>query len=168
MSQEIVQGYSQLLEMCKNQTIKTCEGVRPEDRFYQIREGKAHPLWLLGHLSNTIDVVGNLWTYNQPPVVAKKYKFKFAPDFAGGDPIVTDPESYPTWEDLVEDYRTAFDAFLKNVRGTQDAELPEDPRGPVREDRKDFFNSIGKNIQVMILHDTHHRGQISLISKLDA
>jgi len=166
MSQEVILGFHQMLEMCKNGTLKTCEGVKPEDRFRQLKEGKAHPLWLLGHLANTIDVVGNLWTFNQQPVVAKKYKFKFAPDFAKGDPIVDDPEYYPSWEELLEDYRTAFDTFLENVRGTQDLDIPEKPRGPVREDRKDFFNSIGKNIQVMILHDTHHRGQIAMISKL--
>ncbi len=166
MSQEAVLGFHQLLEMCKKSTLRNCEGVKPEDRFRQLKEGKAHPLWLLGHLANTIDVVGNLWTYNQPPVVAKKYKFKFAPDFAGGDPITAEPDNYPPWEELLEDYSTAFDSFLEKVKQTQDQELPEDPRGPVREDKKDFFNSIGKNIQVMILHDTHHSGQVSMISKL--
>ncbi|MCA9411824.1 MAG: DinB family protein [Candidatus Omnitrophica bacterium] len=167
MSQDVILGFHQMLEMCKDGTLKVCEKVKPEDRFHQLKEGKAHPLWLLGHLANTIDVVGNLWTYNQQPIVAKKYKLKFAPDFANGDPITTDPENYPSWEELLEDYATGFDAFLKNVRETQDAELPESPRGPVREDRKDFFNSIGKNIQVMILHDTHHRGQMAMISKLN-
>jgi hypothetical protein len=167
MGQEAVLTLCQMLEMCKNGTLKTCEAVKSENRFHQLKEGKAHPLWLLGHLANTIDVVGNLWTYNQAPVVAKKYKFKFAPDFAGGDPISTDPGNYPSWDDLLSDYTAAFDAFLENVRKTQDAELPLDPRGPVREDRKDFFNSIGKNVQVMVLHDTHHRGQISMMAKLN-
>lgn len=167
MDQQVVMGFHGMLEMCRDWTLKTCEGVKPEDRFRQLKEGKAHPLWLLGHLANTIDVVGGLWTYNQPPVVAKKYKFKFAPDFAGGDPITTNPEDYPAWEELLVDYRTAFDSFLDKVRGTRDVELPEPPRGPVREDRKDFFNSVGKNIQVMILHDTHHRGQIAMLAKMD-
>ena len=167
MNQATVLAYHQLLEMCKAQTLKTCQEVKPEFHLHQLKEGKGHPLWLLRHLANNLDVVGNFWTYGEGPVLAKKYGMKFAPDFAGGDPITNNPDDYPSWETLMEDYASIFDSFLERVKKTSDEELQEAPRGPVPEGMSDFFSSIGNDLRIMVLHDTHHRGQISMIAKLD-
>ena len=43
--------YAGELERCIRATVKLAEEIAADKRFVQARPGKAHPVWLLGHLA---------------------------------------------------------------------------------------------------------------------
>ena len=50
----------------------------------QAREGKAHPLWLLGHLAFAGDNILNVITLGGEQVTPRSFNRMFAPDMLGG------------------------------------------------------------------------------------
>ncbi|HRK36618.1 MAG TPA: DinB family protein, partial [Candidatus Hydrogenedentes bacterium] len=89
------------LKSCMDQTLHIASGVPESARCTQLKPGKAHPLWLIGHLANTINLLLLHWTLQVEGVVPKEYRKKFAPDFGGGDPVTPDPADYPAWDEVV-------------------------------------------------------------------
>jgi hypothetical protein len=166
MSKAKVELFQEMLEISKKETLKTAGKVPEGKRFTQTCDGKAHPLWLLGHLANTIDVVGTVWAFGGERALPKNYGLKFAPDFAGGIPITTDPEDYPAWEEIVGHYEVAFDRFLDHCRTIEDSDLPQEGRGRIPEEMKKHFSSIGVILRIMVMHESHHRGQMSMLAKI--
>lgn len=164
MSKAKVEVFLELLEISKRETLKTAGRVPVERRYKQAGEGKAHPLWLLGHLANTVDVVGSVWAFGQQRVLPKGYGLKFAPDFAGGEPVTANPSAYPNWDEILSLYEAAFDQFLERCRTLEDSDLPKEGRGRIPEELKGHFSTIGTILRILTLHESHHRGQMSLLA----
>lgn len=155
------------LSFCREQTLKTASGVPDASRLRQLRPGKAHPLWLLGHLANTANVVMIQWALQHESITPKGFGKKFAPDFGGGDPVTDNASDYPAWDEVVGVYEKAFETALENVRKLSDAALPKPLPGRIPEPLRQHFSSVGKTLNIMVLHDSYHRGQIGLLAALD-
>lgn len=155
------------LAFCREQTLKTASGVPEASHLVQLRPGKGHALWLLGHLANTADVVMIQWALNGASVTDKSFRKKFAPDFGGGDPVTPDAADYPTWDEVVGVYNKAFDAALEAVKKLSDADLPNPLPGRIPDPLRQHFTNIGTTLNIMVLHDSYHRGQIGLLAALD-
>lgn len=149
-----------------DQTLKIANGVAPEARLTQLRDGKGHPLWLLGHLANTLDVVLVQWTLGGEPTLERAHSRLFAPDFAKGAPITPNAADYPSWDEVVQLYQTMARKAVSAISRLLDEELPLGPKGKMPDAFKEVFPTVGSTIIRMTQHDAHHRGQIALLSNL--
>lgn len=163
-----VKVYADLLEMCRAETLLTAGNVPVPNRMHQLRKGKATPLWLIGHVANTVNVVLLQWTLELDGVLPAGYVKKFAPDFAGGDPVGANPEDYPAWDEVLHGYDAVMRHGIEAVRANlTDADLSAPPRGAIPDMLRPRFPSIGVVLGRMIGHDSYHRGQVGLLSKLE-
>ncbi len=168
MSNSHVALYRQQLGMCHSETSRVAGTVPENVRYRQLAEGKAHPLWLVGHLTNTINTVVIRWMLEDDQIIPKGFGRRFAPDFAGGNPITSNAADYPAWNEVVDLYDRSMKAAIDGLEKLTDDDLPQPLRGDVREQMRDFFSSNGKTLNIMVLHDSYHRGQIGMLSKLNA
>ena len=167
MSNTRVSLYAALLEAAQKHTLQIAESVPESHRFKQLQEGKATPLWLVGHLANTVNTLVLVYTLEQPSVLTKEQSVLFAPDFVGGKTPTTNPDEYPTWDEVITIYNAVFEKALEGVRALDDAVLPDPLPGKLADEMRSFFSSIGTTLGIMIQHDAYHRGQIGMIAKLD-
>lgn len=155
------------LTLCFEQTLKTASGVPEAARLVQLRPGKGHALWLLGHLANTANVVGIVWTLNGESVAPKGFRQKFAPDFGGGDPVTGNAADYPSWDEVVAVYEKAMTAANAGVKTLTEADLPKPLPGRIPDPLRQHFSSVGRALNILAMHDSYHRGQIGLLGALD-
>lgn len=154
------------LTMCRDQTLKVAEAVPASHRFKQLQEGKAHPAWLVGHLTNTVNTVVIRWTLGKRLELPEGFAKRFAPDFAGGHPITGNAEIYDPWDDLLGHYERVSTTAIAGIGSLTDDDLPRPLPGNVPEQLRGFFSSIGRSLSIMVSHDSYHRGQIGMLSKL--
>ena len=81
-----IETLAKLLEKAKQETLTTAAKVPDANRFLQLGEGKATPMWLLGHMTNTINSIVLVWTLQGESILTREQAKLFAPDFAGGAP----------------------------------------------------------------------------------
>lgn len=155
------------LSFCREQTLKTASGVPEANRLLQLRPAKAHPLWLVGHLANTANVIMVQWVLNGDSVTPKGFGKMFAPDFGGGAPVTPNAADYPAWDDVVATYDTTLATAIDLAKNLSDDDLPKPLPGRIPDPLRQHFSSIGKSLNIMVLHDSYHRGQIGLLAALD-
>ena len=158
--------YATMLEETAKSTAGAAAKVSAEKHFKVIQEGKAHPLWLVGHLANTNNLLINMWCCNGESLLPKHYGKIFAPDFAGGAPITVDPATYPSWDELLEQYKTVAAKCAEGIRTLDDATLAGELRGGAPDQMKQIFGNTEKTLRSIIAHDSYHRGQMALIVAL--
>lgn len=169
MGREKVDLYCAMLDECRSETLRVAQGVPESHRFLQLQEGKSTPAWLVGHLANTTNAIVLLWTLAREPLVSREFAKKFAPDLGGGDPVTGNPGDYPAWDEIVQTYDRVLSAAVAAVReDLTDGDLPQPPRGNMPDRLKDFCPTMASVLSRMVYHDSYHRGQIGLLSKLDA
>jgi len=167
MSHPQIELIQQQLTMCQADTLRVAASVPESDRFRSLKDGKAHPAWLIGHLANTVDTVVNQWMLLEERRLPKGHGRMFAPDFAGGLPITPDPANYPAWDEIVALYNQVMTVAIDGIGELPELLLPEPLRGDVPDSMRNFFSSSGKTLNIMVLHDSYHRGQIGMLSKLN-
>lgn len=152
-----------MMEAATNATIKVAEGIPEDKRTVQIRDGKSHPLWLLGHIANTTSgaVIGLV--LGQKPVCPKEYRPLFAPAILGGEAIRSDAAHYPSWDEVMENYTKTATAAIEGIRGLSDEDLAGPAKGPVPDRLKDMFAVTEKAIISFVIHDAHHKGQMATL-----
>ena len=155
------------LAFCREQTLKTASGVPEASRLIQLRPGKGHPLWLLGHIANTANVVVVQWTLNGDNMTPKGFGKKFAPDFGGGDPVTPNAIDYPSWDEVVDIYGQAMNLAIDGVTKLTEDDLPKPLPGRIPDPLRQHFSSVGRALNIAVLHDSYHRGQIGLLAALD-
>ncbi len=148
-------------------TLGAAEKIPAEKRMKQLQDGKAHPLWHMGHLAFAFDLITNTMALGGTPVLPNTYSRRFAPDFVGGEPITSSADDYPAWDEVVASYEKAGNAVIAEVRKLQDADLSGGPKGSPPEGMEDFFKVLGVTLGSMAAHDSYHRGQMNLIAALD-
>lgn len=168
MNRARIELISQQLTMCREETLRVAGEVPEGDRFKQLKKGKAHPAWLVGHLANTVDSIVLTWSLAGEPRLSKEFKRQFAPDFVGGLPITADASDYPAWDAIIGSYQQTLDAAIAGIANLQDSDLSQPLKGQVPERLRERFTSIGRALSFMVLHDSYHRGQIGMLSKLNA
>lgn len=159
------QLYAELFEAAMNSTLKAAEKVPVANRYRNVQEGKAHPLWLIGHLAGANNSVVNMWCCGGESIVPKELRTRFAPDFAKGDPIVTDPSKYPSWDEVVGLYKAVGEKCVAGIRAMSDADLQGELKN-APDTVKQSFGTIEKTLRGMIAHDSHHRGQLAMLAAL--
>ena len=132
----------------------------------QLKDGKAHPLWLLGHLANSSHVTIHMWACGGAPLIPFEYNKMFSPDTFGGDPITAVPADYPAWDEVLANYEKVSETCLEELRGLSDDDLSGELPGKVPDSARDFLGNIESTLRIMAIHDAHHRGQISLLAAL--
>ena len=167
MSNPKAEVYAQLYEAAVKATVDVAGKVPEANRTRQLQENKAHPLWLIGHLSWGMDLVVNVWILNGEAKCPAEYVGLFAPDIAGGAPVNSDAAAYPAWDELLEHYQKAGAAVVKAIRALDDAELDGELKGPIPDPVRGFFGNLGQSVANMGTHDAHHRGQMAMIGGLD-
>ncbi len=155
-----------LIKQARVQTLKTAQGIPESHRFKQLQAEKSTPIWLLGHLSRTIDRIIIGWTLEQPSVLGEDLSHRFAPAQVNGMSPTTKPEDYPTWEELTELYNKVMAQAIKGLAALTDADLEKPLPGDLPPSYRERFSSIGTALQLLINHDAYHRGQMALLSKL--
>lgn len=153
------------LDFARQETV-TVAGRVPEDAVLrQLGEGRPTPLWLIGHLANTINTIVLRWTLNQEGTVSKELAKLFAPDFGGGTPPSTDASLYPPFADVIKLYDASMQAAIDGLAALTDDDLDKPLPKPLPESMQAFFPTIGKSLMRMISHDAYHRGQVGMLSK---
>jgi uncharacterized damage-inducible protein DinB len=156
----------ELLKQARTQTLKAVEGVPETHRFKQLQAEKATPLWLLGHLSRTVDRIIIGWTLEQPSILGDDLAHRFAPSQVNGMPPTTNPEDYPTWDELTTLYNQVMDQAISGLAKLTDTDLDKPLPGDLPPSYRERFSSIGSALQLLINHDAYHRGQMGLLGKL--
>ncbi|MCC6486446.1 MAG: DinB family protein [Candidatus Hydrogenedentes bacterium] len=156
------------LTICKGETLRIAGGVAEADRFRQLKEGKAHPAWLVGHLTSSADTIVLGWMLERESSLPKGFRKQFAPDFAGGLPITPKPEDYPAWDEVLGLYDEMMGKVITGIGGLEDGDFPSPLKGNIPDSLRGFFSSVGQTLNIMVLHDSYHRGQIGMLSKLNS
>jgi len=156
----------EMLKMCRNMTLDAAKKMPEDKRLKQLKEGKATPLWLLGHMANTFNTVFLIWSMEKESMLSKELSMKFAPDFVGGTPPTTNADDYPAWDDVVALYEKAITEAIDAAKTLTDEDWDKPLPGGIPEPLREFFSSIGRVLEIMVMHDSHHRGQIGMIANL--
>lgn len=156
---------ARLIRATMQQTEKAIKAC-PDGRWYhRLGPDKATPLWLLGHLANTADFIGNTVGLGAScGAIPKEWRRKFTPTFLGGDPITTNPADYPTKDEVIEAYRRSMNHLADAVAGLSDEELLGPPKGKMLEPLKALVSSLQDCVSLNIVHDSHHRGQLAMLA----
>lgn len=166
MANERAKVYYGLLKAGTDDTI-TRAGKAPEsNRLKQAREGGSHPLWLLGHLANSLNVFVVMWVGGEKAVTPREYGKIFMPESLGGDPITGNAADYPSWDEVFQNYQAAAAKATEIVKGLSDDDIAAALKGNVPEQYKEMFGNTEKTLGITITHDSHHRGQMALLAAM--
>lgn len=155
---------ARLLNACQSQTEKYIKNCPEARRFAQVAPGKATPLWLVGHCAVVADFLGNRIGLNKEGILPKEYRAKFMPVEFGGNPITTNPADYPSWDEVVSNYKKVMSSLAENTAALSDDELPGPTKGATPDQLKQMIGCLQDAITLHIIHDSHHRGQFALIA----
>jgi hypothetical protein len=158
--------YADFLDQIVSATITAAKNVAEGNRLRVVQEGKAHPLWSMGHLANTNDRLLNQWCCEGASMIPESYGKLFSPDFAGGAPITTNADDYPSWDEVVEVYAKVSKACVEGIRTLDDSVLAGALRGSAPDALKEKFPSVEYTIRAITAHDAYHRGQMNAIAAL--
>jgi len=156
----------ELLKMGRNHTLAIADAVPNTHYFRQMAEGKATPLWLLGHLARSADRILIVWTLDQKSIVGDELGKRFSPAHVGGIAPSTDPGDYPPWDGVKALYLQVMRAAAAGLAELSDDDLEKPIPGDLPPEYRDRFPNIGAALKMVIAHDAYHRGQMSLLSKL--
>jgi hypothetical protein len=107
--------YEKQYAMAFRETTRAAIKVPVEKRMKQAAPEKAHPLWLLGHLTVEADTVVGSILFGKPITVPEDYIALFSPDFLGGAPVSNDAATYPAWDILLAQYKTVTARVLEII-----------------------------------------------------
>ncbi len=156
---------SRLLSACQAQTEKCVKSCAEKRRFHQVAVNKATPLWLIGHMANTAEFIGNSIGMGAPTGAVKEpWRKKFSPDFFGGDKITTNAADYPAWDEVVQAYSKVMAGLAQSVAKLSDEQLLGPPLGKLPEPLKQLVSTVQDCVTLNIIHDSHHRGQFALLA----
>lgn len=167
MSKANVELLAKVFEASIEATVAAAKKVPAGKRMKQVQKGKSHPTWLLGHMAGAMDNVVNGYGFGNKPQLPKEFRKKFAPDFAGGDPITSEAGDYPAWDEVLASYEQVGKSVLENIRKLDDGELSDKLRGPVPPPLANMWGDLGQMMQMMTAHDSYHLGQMALLAALD-
>lgn len=166
MSNPKIDVYVLQLKMMAKSAKAEAAKVDESKRLTQATEGKAHPLWIIGHLAWSVDVIVNGILLGQKPQLPREWGKLFGPSIFGGDPVTPDAGKYPDWDALLTAYQETTDRAIEAVSGLADADLPGPVKGNPPGAVKEMFRTLETSLAGLIAHDAHHRGQMALLATL--
>lgn len=165
MSKQVL--YGKMLLSAMEATTTAAEKIPEAKRMKQTQEGKAHPLWFIGHLANTNNLILQRWCCDGESLLSSDYRKMFAPESMGGNPIVADPGAYPSWDEVVAAYVKVNETSAAGLAALSPEELVGQLRGGAPEAMHERMGNVEKCILGMISHEAYHRGQMNLVAALD-
>ena len=159
--------YARFLEKEYNEVLAITEKLDPAKRFTQIGEGKAHPLWILGHITGANNFLINMICCGGSNMLPPEWGLKFSPDFVGGIAPTPEADFYPSWDELVEHYEKVTKVCISSIRNLSDEALSADVGDPLPEELRESFKTVENTLCTVTLHSTYHRGQLSVIQLQD-
>lgn len=166
MSNTKAEVYAGLYEAAVKATVSAAEKVPESHRMRQVQDGKAHPVWLIGHLAHGLNLFVNQWALGGASCCPDEYAPMFAPGVAGGKPVSSNASDYPSWDELLENYKKAGAATVDLIRSLDDGELAGELKGPIPDAARGFFGNLEQTLLGMGTHDAYHRGQLGMIAAL--
>lgn len=167
MAKEKSEMLALAFERAVEATLATAKKVPPERRVRQLKPGKSHPLWLLGHMTVAMDSYANAMALGGTPELPRAVFLKFAPDFDGGQPIRSSATDYPSWDEVLANYERFGRRAVERIRALDDAELDGPGKGLYPGPFNSYFAVLGRTLTDLVAHDAYHRGQIGLLAALD-
>ena len=166
MSRTKVEVYIEQMDFARQETIKAANAVPESARLYQPAPGRPTPLWLLGHLGNSVNTVIIRYAVQGESAFPKEWAKVFAPDFTGGTPPSTDASMYPPYDEVIALYDNAMQKAAAALGTLTDEDLGKPLPANLPDAIRAFFPTIGATLNRMIGHDAYHRGQMALLGKL--
>lgn len=159
--------YAGLFEKESNAVLSLAKDFDSTKYFKQLKEGKSHPLWLLGHIANTNNFLINISCCGGSNQLPKEWAPKFSPDFAGGVAPTPEADFYPSWDELLEQYATISEACIAGIKAISDEALVGELGENFPDTLREFFKTVDNTLRTVILHSAYHRGQMALINLQD-
>jgi hypothetical protein len=163
MSNPRVEYLQEMIKYSTSRTAKLAEKFPADKRLIQIKPGKGHALWQVGHVAVSLDLITNHWLLGGKPALSQQYVQKFSPDVMGGDEPSADAGVYPSWDDALASYKKAASQTIDLLNGVKDSDLGGELRGPVPDQVRSFFGQLGQGLTGMAMHDSHHHGQLAML-----
>jgi hypothetical protein len=163
MSNPRVDALKDMFAYSTQHTAGLAEKFPADKRLVQIKPGKGHALWQIGHVAVALDTITNCWLLGDKMHLSPQYNKKFSPGVMGGDDPSPDAGLYPPWDEVLENYKKAAARTVELLGGISDADLPGELRGPVPDQARSFFGKLGQGLTGMAMHDSHHHGQLALL-----
>lgn len=164
MSKSLAEVHQSLFKKETDATITLIESVEPAKQMFQLKEGKSHALWLIGHLANTNNLLVNMWCLEGTPILPKDLIAKFSPDFTGGIAPTSDASFYPSWDEVVGLYKSVADTCVEGIGALPDDLLFGPLRGGAPAPMQAMFGNVDDTIRAMATHNAYHRGQIGILN----
>ncbi len=163
MSKHRIEALQDMFKYTVDHSAKAIEKFPADKRMYQVKPGKGHALWQVGHMTLSLDLIVNHWALNAAQLLPGDWTPKFAPDVMGGADPHADAKGYPAWDEVLANYKKVGARTIELVGQLNDEDLGGDLRGPVPPPAKNFFGKLGMSLMAMSMHDSHHEGQLALL-----
>lgn len=134
------------LTMSRELAAKMFDDVRASHMTQPTIRGGNHPLWIAGHLAWAEADMYTLVTGQPNPMAAWTRLFE------GGSEPMTDPSTYPTYDEVVARFLEMRDAIIQSLDRMTEADL--DAPSPE-------FGTIGGALAATAMHDMLHLGQVA-------
>ena len=143
------------------------EGIDPAKRLNPWLEGKAHPLWLLGHTAVVNNNLINLYSCEGESLVPEEWLEKFMPAHRGGVLPIPDPDFYPGWDEVLHQYTVIMDAAISGIYTLNDETMSGPLLGNAPPDLQERFGTVDAMLRFSAAHSAYHRGQMALANLRD-
>jgi uncharacterized damage-inducible protein DinB len=121
---------------------------------YPTVNGGCHPLWVVGHLAVVEGMLAAILTQGPSPTS------RWEPLFGQDSKATADARSYPTYDEVRATFRALRRENLERLEAMTEADLeratPWQPKG-----LETHFETVGKALLTVALHQTMHRGQVT-------
>lgn len=159
--------YADIYQSCINATTRVAGEVPEDKRLTQAADGKAHPLWLVGHLAMSMDMLVGNWVLGADLGIPPEWGQIFGPTEFGGRAITANAADYPSWDDVVSTYKKSGDKAVAAIRALSDDQIDGEALGGMPDQFRKQFGNCEASLRSFAAHDSHHRGQITLLAALD-
>lgn len=124
-----------------------------ETPFVEPTPGGNHPLWILGHLAHSESFLLDECLLGKPnrfPELTERFGPGSTPD--------TNPENYPSYDEIRPRFDEIRDASLAYLEQLSDDDLDE----PSQKTEAPFFSTVGNCYLAMIMHAMNHAGTVTV------
>ena len=116
--------------------------------------GGNHPLWVIGHIAHSEGEITGM-VHGDPNPLNGWEKM-----FAAGTEPTTAASDYPSFDEVLEGYRTIRARTLKMIDALHDSDLDEAPKA-ASDEMLEFVPTIGETLMMVVIHQEFHLGQIA-------
>lgn len=166
MAKTLIHVHQAMFKKEIDATFTVIDSVDPAKRMKQLQDGKSHPLWLVGHLANTNNLLINRWCLEGASLLPKEWIVKFSPDFSGGTAPTADAAFYPSWDEVAKTYKEIANACVEGIGNLSEELLLGPLRGGAPGAMQAMFGNVDDMIRAMTAHNAYHRGQIGMLNAL--